>query len=186
MTYKFILNGKLVPERRRKRKRKKKKRRRFGEDGKFIPPVTRSEKKLARIFTDLGIQYETQARFGPYWVDFWIPEARLVIEVDGQSHVGRQELDNKRSRYLRMRGARHVFRIWNGEVKWGTAGLERILRAIELLPAIDFFVDHQLRLTSSASPDVASKIQQQQEEPCSASDDHDPSRGTPGRTGRLA
>ena len=52
---------------------------------------------------------------GPYCVDFYIPHARLAVEIDGPSHDGRESYDAQRTFELRLRGVR-VIRFSNDEV----------------------------------------------------------------------
>ena len=50
----------------------------------------------------LGVSFYRQRPIGPYIVDFYAPDARLVIEVDGSSHTGQEALakDAERQTYL--------------------------------------------------------------------------------------
>lgn len=50
----------------------------------------------------LGIQVYRQKPIGEYIVDFFIPKAKLVVEVDGSQHLisGNVERDRKRDAYL--------------------------------------------------------------------------------------
>ena len=45
---------------------------------------------------------------GPYVVDFYCPEAKLIIEVDGEFHSDRYEEDKRRTAELEDRGYRVV------------------------------------------------------------------------------
>jgi len=48
-------------------------------------------------------------------VDFYCPEAALVVEVDGGGHLEQMEADRKRTAYLESCGVK-VLRFWNDEV----------------------------------------------------------------------
>jgi very-short-patch-repair endonuclease len=50
----------------------------------------------------LGIQFYRQKPIGEHIVDFFAPRARLVVEVDGSQHLGREHAlkDRSRDRYL--------------------------------------------------------------------------------------
>lgn len=62
-----------------------------------------------------GIRFRRQQPVGSYIADFFCAEARLILELDGESHVGREERDAHRQRVLE--GERHlVLRFWNPEV----------------------------------------------------------------------
>jgi very-short-patch-repair endonuclease len=57
-----------------------------------------------------------------YIVDFFCPEARLVIEVDGGQHAMDEKHDASRTRWLEARGYR-VVRFWNNDVFANTDGV---------------------------------------------------------------
>ena len=44
---------------------------------------TEQEQRLTRILSDLGLRSESQAKFGQYTVDVYIPEINVVVEADG-------------------------------------------------------------------------------------------------------
>jgi len=50
---------------------------------------------------------------GPYIVDFYCPCIGLVIELDGQFHVGNEESDEARSAYIKEKGGVHILRYEN-------------------------------------------------------------------------
>lgn len=60
----------------------------------------------------LGFKVRRQHPIGPYVVDFFVREVRLVIEIDGEAHnrADRPERDASRDTYLRESGYR-VLRI---------------------------------------------------------------------------
>ena len=64
-----------------------------------------------------GKKFRRQYGVGPYILDFYCPEFRLAVEVDGAPHfnVIGAELDAKRDRYLEKYGI-VVLRFENGEV----------------------------------------------------------------------
>ena len=60
---------------------------------------------VASVLDALDIAYETQTRIGRYYVDFFVPGKRLVIECDGDYwHSQRIEHDGKRDAFLRGQG----------------------------------------------------------------------------------
>ncbi len=68
---------------------------------------TSSEKALWHRLRDRrlgGLKFRRQHRLGPYFADFYCDEARLVVELDGESHDGRVERDAARDRWMRERG----------------------------------------------------------------------------------
>ena len=48
----------------------------------------------------MGIDFHRQKPIGNYIVDFFSPELRLVIEIDGITHAYKQEQDMKRQKIL--------------------------------------------------------------------------------------
>jgi very-short-patch-repair endonuclease len=80
----------------------------------------------------LEVQFYRQKPLGPYIVDFYAPEAQLVIEVDGSQHlvVEEAEYDSQRTAYLESQGLR-TLRFTNLEVLQETeAVVEEIYRAV--------------------------------------------------------
>lgn len=72
-------------------------------------PETRLWSRLrARQFQ--GLKFRRQHGIGPYIVDFYCPERSIVIEVDGDSHAGADQIvkDKQRETYLRARGLRTI------------------------------------------------------------------------------
>ena len=64
-----------------------------------------------------GIKFFRQYSTGPYILDFYCPELKLAIELDGGQHTqdDNQEYDVARSTYLKAHGI-NVMRFWNHEV----------------------------------------------------------------------
>ena len=64
-----------------------------------------------------GFKFRRQHWFGPLFVDFYCPSAKLVIELDGDSHAakGAPEADRERQAALESLGLT-VLRFWNAEV----------------------------------------------------------------------
>jgi len=89
---------------------------------------TLAERKLwsklrdRRLFT---VKFRRQVPVGPYVVDFYCHEAKLVVEVDGGGHgsAGKMDEDARRMEWLK-RSSLVVLRFWNTEV---TQNLEGVL-----------------------------------------------------------
>jgi len=62
-----------------------------------------------------GFKFRRQHPITPYIVDFVSLEHRLIIELDGGQHAGRQEYDDERTSVLHAQGFR-VLRFWNHQV----------------------------------------------------------------------
>jgi very-short-patch-repair endonuclease len=52
----------------------------------------------------LGFRVRRQHRVGPYFLDFYVPSAKVCIEIDGEQHEGRREADRARDAYLSQFG----------------------------------------------------------------------------------
>jgi very-short-patch-repair endonuclease len=77
-----------------------------------------------------GLKFRRQNPIGPYIVDFVCYEKKLVVELDGLSHVGHASRDTSRTRYLEGLGYR-VLRFTNDEViADAMAVAEAIARAV--------------------------------------------------------
>ena len=84
----------------------------------------------------LGVRFRRQRPIGPYIVDFYCPEAGLVVEVDGAHHsLEDQKADDEvRTAYLTGCGLR-LIRFQNEEVlRRGEQVLARIRSALTLTP----------------------------------------------------
>ena len=62
-----------------------------------------------------GLKFRRQQALGPYVADFFCEEARLVVELDGLSHIGLEERDHARDAYFRSRGL-EIVRVSNDEL----------------------------------------------------------------------
>ena len=51
-----------------------------------------------------GFSFRRQVPIGPYVLDFYCAEAALCVEVDGEQHLLRQELDAARDAFMKSRG----------------------------------------------------------------------------------
>ena len=95
-----------------------------------------------------GLRFRRQHPIGPYVVDFYCHQARLVVEVDGMSHEDKQEQDAQREMYLREQGL-HVFRVTNSDVN---EDLEAVARAIA----------HEAGIDSASSPALTPTLSQRE------------------------
>ena len=71
----------------------------------------------------LGYKWRRQFSEGPYILDFYCPELKLCVEVDGLQHTAEEEVkrDNRRTAYLSKEGIT-VLRVSN-EVVWKQSDL---------------------------------------------------------------
>lgn len=93
--------------------------------------MTDTERKLwyavrAKRFENLG--FRRQVPIGPFIVDFFCPEHRLIVELDGGQHGTDEALryDAERTDWLAANGYR-VMRFWNTDV---LTNLDGVLSAI--------------------------------------------------------
>ncbi len=76
-----------------------------------------------------GYKFRRQYSVGPYIVDFYCPEMRLAVEIDGESHfiAGSKDHDRKRQEFIESAGI-HVLRFTNTDIYERMEGvLETIL-----------------------------------------------------------
>jgi very-short-patch-repair endonuclease len=81
----------------------------------------------------LGVQFYRQKPIGNYVVDFYAPQANLVIELDGGQHFEseRQRYDEQRTLYLQKQGL-SVLRFTNLDVLKNIEGvMEVIFRQVQ-------------------------------------------------------
>ncbi|MDH4330883.1 MAG: endonuclease domain-containing protein [Candidatus Moranbacteria bacterium] len=74
--------------------------------------------------SQLGCKFRRQHSFNRYIVDFYCPESKLVVELDGWQHKeeSQKRYDNKRSRYLKELGLT-VLRFWNNDTNDNVEGV---------------------------------------------------------------
>lgn len=82
----------------------------------------------------LGVKFRRQHPIGPFILDFYCPEQRLAVEVDGAVHDADEqaEHDRRRTRWLAGQGIR-VIRCTNEEVRDSLDGVLAWIRS-ESLP----------------------------------------------------
>lgn len=117
---KYIYNNKKFRERRRDLRKKQ----------------TKEERILWWYLNENQInerRFFRQYSVGPYILDFYCPEARLAIELDGKSHLPKdqQEYDSERTKYLEGNDIK-VVRFWNDEIENNMESvLEKIAKAVK-------------------------------------------------------
>jgi len=89
--------------------------------------MTDAERKLWLALRDRrldGHKFRRQSTIGPYIVDFFCAEAKLIIELDGGQH--NEEADATRTRFLAERGYQ-ILRFWNNEVLENFEGVLQVI-----------------------------------------------------------
>lgn len=89
--------------------------------------ATDAERKLWSILRSRqisGLRFLRQYSLCPYTLDFYCPERRLAIEVDGGQHadICDQQHDAHRDKYLKDLNIR-VIRFWNNDVLQNIEGV---------------------------------------------------------------
>ena len=88
-----------------------------------------------------GYQFARQKPIGHFIADFYCGKLKLVVEIDGSSHVGKENYDARRQAFLEHLGLT-VLRFDDGAVKRDPAGVVQVLeqwiiaREAELLPSV--------------------------------------------------
>jgi very-short-patch-repair endonuclease len=78
-----------------------------------------------------GYKFRRQIGVDRYIADFYCAETRLIVEIDGESHVGNEDADARRTEIFRKLGYR-VIRFSNVDVHENLEGvLVAILEACE-------------------------------------------------------
>ena len=75
-----------------------------------------------------GVYFRRQHAIGKYVPDFCAIKAKLIIELHGSQHLGQDENDMERTKYLKEKGYK-MLRFWNGQVM---NDIEGVIRAIIL------------------------------------------------------
>lgn len=81
--------------------------------------MTPAEKKLWQVLRGNqpdGLYFRRQHAVGAYILDFVCIQEKLVIEIDGGSHLGQEKYDEERSRWLEEEKGYRVIRFTNADV----------------------------------------------------------------------
>ena len=84
------------------------------ENRKFDNPTAKRVWGYLRARRANGFKWRREQIIGPYIVDFWCAAAQLVIELDGDSHVGTEAYDQRKDQFLELQGI-EVIRVSNVE-----------------------------------------------------------------------
>ncbi|MBI2631259.1 endonuclease domain-containing protein [Candidatus Nomurabacteria bacterium] len=79
---------------------------------------TKAEKILWKELRNrkIGVKFRRQHPIDKFILDFYAPEIKLGIELDGPSHKENHEYDKLRTEYLESNGIK-IIRFWNYEVE---------------------------------------------------------------------
>jgi very-short-patch-repair endonuclease len=84
--------------------------------------------RVLHTFRQAGQHFRRQAQIGRYYADFACHEAKIVVEVDGDTHGTTAEYDAERDRHLRWRGYA-VLRFSNHDVMHNAEGVFAVIAA---------------------------------------------------------
>ncbi len=76
-----------------------------------------------------GFRFRRQQPVGPYVVDFFCAQRKIIVEIDGGQHASHAKADAERTAWLESRGYR-VVRYWNNEVLGNIDGVLADLRSV--------------------------------------------------------
>jgi len=62
-----------------------------------------------------GLKFRRQYGIGKYTVDFYCPQIKLAIEIDGETHLTKESYDNRRQNFIESLGI-SVLRFLNTDV----------------------------------------------------------------------
>jgi very-short-patch-repair endonuclease len=110
------------------------------EDGNMNTPSKDRARELRKNLTDAeralwqhlrhrqigGQRFRRQHPIGPYIVDFFCFEKRLIVEIDGGQHSEQVAYDEERTKWLEARGFR-VLRFWNNDVLGNIEGVKQVI-----------------------------------------------------------
>jgi very-short-patch-repair endonuclease len=82
-----------------------------------------------------GLRFRRQHPAGPYVLDFYCHEAKLCVEIDGQSHEFTTARDERRDRWLASQGLR-TLRIAARDVLHNLEGVVRFIVAEAQAPSV--------------------------------------------------
>jgi len=73
-----------------------------------------------------GFKFRRQKPLGGFIVDFYCAAASLVVELDGESHVGKERRDARRQQALEQQGFK-VLRFWDTDVYENLEGVLEVV-----------------------------------------------------------
>jgi very-short-patch-repair endonuclease len=96
----------------------------------LTPPERRLWHRLNRRQVD-GIKFRRQAAIGSYIADFLSHDAKLVVELDGDTHADIEQArrDAARTQFIEARGFR-VVRFYNSEIREDIDDVVRRIRIV--------------------------------------------------------
>src|ERR1700693_3984865 len=106
--------------------------------------MTRAERKLWNVLRRDQLEtlhFRRQHPIGPYVLDFYCPELRMAVELDGGQHGfgAARARDRRRTKWLGSKGIT-VLRFWNNDVIENLEGvwseIEQIVESLRGTPSL--------------------------------------------------
>ncbi|RYG64484.1 DUF559 domain-containing protein [bacterium] len=97
---------------------------------------TPAEAKLWKLLRDRrleGYKFRRQHSIDRFYADFACVQSKLIVELDGNSHDGREERDSARDEFLKEQGWQ-TLRIRNADLRRDENGV--VLMVLQLLQAL--------------------------------------------------
>ena len=82
---------------------------------KSLTPAEKILWKYLRSKRFCKLKFRCQQPINPYIVDFFCSRVKLVIELDGESHLGKERYDAQRQTFLEAQGLT-IIRFWDSEI----------------------------------------------------------------------
>ena len=90
-----------------------------------MPPAEAAMWNALRAIKPLGLHFRRQVPLGRYYADFACHHAKLVIELDGETHGHTQAYDQERDRFMRSEGY-EVMRFSNYDARGNIEGVMQV------------------------------------------------------------
>jgi very-short-patch-repair endonuclease len=91
--------------------------------------MTPTEKRLWSLLRGkrfIGIKFRRQQPLGPYIVDFYCHTAKVILELDGESHIGKEAYDDRRCAWLKSQGYK-IVRVWDTQIYSNVDGVLQLI-----------------------------------------------------------
>lgn len=91
------------------------------------------EVKMMEAFVRIGLHPEQQYEIGRYRADFFFPDVKLCVEVDGAQHAQRKVQDQRRDKHLQERGIKTMripAKYISADVDACARGVERVIDSL--------------------------------------------------------
>ena len=81
---------------------------------------------IASLQENEGLKFRRKHLISPYVVDFVCTEKKLIIELDGGQYAEAIDSDNRRTRFLEIKGY-NIIRFWSNELLTNIEGVYEVI-----------------------------------------------------------